>query len=234
MFRGRRGLIVALFVALNVAGVAAYLAFDLGALVREPERFVDMIENAGDLAPVAYLTAGTLAHFVFMNGPAVWAAPSLFSLPIAYALALAITLGGSFLAYALAWVFGHDAVQRHVPPRIRRFEERMERRPLTTLLILRALLWANPAVDVFIAMSNVSPVLYLLTSLSMLALTTAIQIAIGMAAAGGLEAAGRVPAWGWALLAVASVALFAGYRRWALRHARERRMDAADGPDGGA
>ena len=97
MFRGRRILIVALFVALNVAGAAAFFAFDLGALMREPQKFVDMIENAGDFKPIAFLTAGTLAHFLFLNGPAVWAAPSLFSLPVAYIYALVITLGGSFL-----------------------------------------------------------------------------------------------------------------------------------------
>lgn len=232
MFRGRRILIVALFVALNVAGATAFFAFDLGALIREPQKFVDMIENAGDFKPIAFLTAGTLAHFLFLNGPAVWAAPSLFSLPVAYVYALVITLGGSFLAYALAWVFGHDAVQQHVPARIRRFEDRMERRPLTTLLILRGLLWANPLVDVFIAMSNVSPLLYMAASIAMLALTTAIQLAIGVAAIQGLEAAGHVPIWGWASLAAAAILLFVAYRAWALRHGQARRAASAAGPGG--
>lgn len=228
MLKGRRLLIVALFVALNVAGVVAFLTFDLHLLAGEPERFIDMIEASGRLAPVVYLVTGTLAHFVFLNGPAVWAAPSLFSLPLAYAYALVITLGGSFLAYALAWAFGHEAVQARVPPRIRRFENRMEQRPFTTLLILRGLLWANPLVDVFIAVSNVSPVLYLGTSLVMLALTTAIQLALGTAAVEGFEAAGRVPLWGWAALSIAAVALFAGYRAWAISRRRARlRVEAA-------
>ncbi len=223
MPKGGRWQIIVLFVALNVAGAVLYFALDLGALFAEPDRFVEMIENSGELKPLAYLTAGTLAHFVFLNGPAVWAAPSLFNLPLAYAFGLVITLGGSFLAYALAWVFGHDAVQERVPPRIRRFEARMERRPLTTLLILRALLWANPLVDVFIAMSNVSPILYLGVSIVMLAITTMIQIAIGAAAVEGLEAAGDVPPEAWLALAAASVALFIGYRTWAIRRARSRR-----------
>jgi membrane protein DedA with SNARE-associated domain len=227
MFKGRRLLIVALFVALNIAGAVAFVAFDLRSLAAEPDRFVDMIAASGRLAPAFYLVSGTLAHFVFLNGPAVWAAPSIFSLPLAYAYALVITLGGSFLAYALAWAFGHDAVQDHVPPRIRRFEDRMEQRPLTTLLILRGLLWANPLVDVFIAVSNVSPVLYLGTSLVMLAVTTAIQIAIGMAAVEGFEAAGQVPLWAWAALAAAALALFAGYRAWAIGRRRTRRAAEA-------
>jgi membrane protein DedA with SNARE-associated domain len=237
MFKGRRLLIVALFVALNIAGVVAFVAFDLRSLTAEPERFVDMIEASGRLAPAFYIVSGTLANFVFLNGPAVWAAPSLFSLPLAYAYALVITLGGSFLAYALAWLFGHDAVQRHVPPQVRRFENRMEQRPLTTLLILRGLLWANPLVDVFIAVSNVSPVLYLGTSIVMLALTTGIQIAIGMAAVEGFEAAGQVPLWAWAGLAAAAVGLFAAYRAWAIakrrarRHAEALRGDTAEAVD---
>ncbi len=230
MPKGGRWQIIALFVALNVAGAILFFAFDLGALFAEPDRFVDMIENAGDLKPLAYVTAGTLAHFVLLNGPAVWAAPSLFGLPLAYAYGLVITLGGSFLAYALAWVFGHDAVQRHVPPRIRRFEERMERRPLTTLILLRVLLWANPLVDVFIAMSNVSPILYLGVSLVMLAITTAIQVAIGAAAAEGLEAAGTVPPEAWLALAATALALFIAYRTFALRQSRRRARDETPRP----
>lgn len=223
MYKGRRLLIVALFVALNTAGVVAFFAFDLQSLGGERERFVETIAASGRLAPVAYLVTGTLAHFVFLNGPAAWAAPSLFSLPLAYFYALVVTLGGSFLAYALAWLFGHDAVQRRVPPRIRRFENRMERRPLTTLLLLRGLLWANPLVDVFIAVSNVSPVLYLGTSLVMLSVTTAIQIAIGVAAIEGFAVAERAPVWAWALLGSAAVALFMGYRAWAIRTRQARR-----------
>jgi len=220
MPKGGRWQIIALFVALNVAGASLYFVLDLGTLFDRPERFVEMIEEAGSLKPFVYVTAGTLAHFVFLNGPAVWSAPSLFGWPLAYAYGLVITLGGSFLAYALAWVFGHDAVQRHVPPRIRRFEERMERRPLTTLIVLRALLWANPLVDVFIAISNVSPILYLGVSLVMLALTTAIQVAIGMAASEGLEAANGVPLEGWIALAAAAVLLFVAYRTWVVRTRR--------------
>jgi len=223
MFKGRRLLIVALLVALNVAGVLAFFAFDLRALAAEPERFIETIAASGRLAPVAYLVTGTLAHFAFLNGPAVWTAPSLFSLPLAYAYALVVTLGGSFLAYALAWLFGHDAVQRHVPPLIRRFEDRMEQRPLTTLLLLRGLLWANPLVDVFIAVSNVSSVLYLGTSLVMLSLTTAIQVAIGVAAIEGFEVAEGVPVWAWTALTAAALGLFGGYRTWAIRRRRARR-----------
>lgn len=229
MPRGVRWQIIALFVVLNVAGAVLFFAFDLGALFAEPERFVELIERSGDLKPLAYVAAGTLAHFVLLNGPAVWAAPTLFGLPLAYAYGLVITLGGSFLAYALAWVFGHDAVQRHVPPRIRRFEERMEQRPLTTLLILRGLLWANPLVDVFIAISNVSPILYLGVSLVMLPLTTAIQVGIGIAAVDGMEAARGVPLGAWVALAAAAVLVFVGYRKWALRRGRERReIDAGE------
>lgn len=227
MPRGGRLHIIVLFVVLNVAGVSLFLVFDLGRLMNDPERFVEMIERSGELKPLTYVAAGTLAHFVFLNGPAVWAAPSLFGWPLAYAYGLVVTVGGSFLAYALALVFGHDAVQRRVPPRIRRFEERMERRPLTTLILLRAALWANPLVDVFIAMSNVSPILYLGVSLVMLALSTAIQVGIGMAAVEGLDAAGRVPTLAWVALGVGAAVLFASYRLWALRQARLRRASAA-------
>lgn len=227
MPKGVRWQIVVLFAALNVAGIALYFTFDLGALLAEPERFVELIESSGDLKPAAYVMAGTLAHFVFLNGPAVWAAPTLFDWRLAYVYGLAITLGGSFLAFSLAWVFGHDAVQRHVPPRIRRFEERMELRPLTTLILLRALLWANPLVDVFIAMSNVSPILYLGVSIVMLALTTAIQVGIGMAAVEGIDAAERVPLEAWIALGVGALVLFLTYRVWAIRQARARRARQA-------
>jgi membrane protein DedA with SNARE-associated domain len=228
MARSVRWQIIALFIAINVAGAILFFAFDLGALFASPERFIDMMEDAGDLKPFAYVAAGTLAHFVMLNGPAVWAAPALFGWPIAYLYALVITLGGSFLAYALAWVFGHEAVQQHVPPRIRRFEERVEEHPVTTMLILRIVLWANPLVDVFIAMSNVSPILYLGVSLVMLALTTAIQVGIGMAAIEGMEAAERVPPEAWVCLAGAALLLFIGYRRWALQRAAARRRAAAE------
>jgi len=231
MPRGGRLHIIVLFVALNVAGVVLFFAFDLGRLFTEPERFVEFIESSGNLRPFAYVAAGTLAHFVLMNGPAVWAAPSLFGWPLAYAYGLVITLGGSFLAYALAWVFGHDAVQRHMPPRIRRLEERMERRPLTTLILLRATLWANPLVDVFIAMSNVSPILYLGVSLVMLTLTTAIQVGIGMAAVEGLDAAEQVPLEGWIALGIGAVLLFVVYRAWALRQGRARRARESEDRD---
>jgi uncharacterized membrane protein YdjX (TVP38/TMEM64 family) len=176
----------------------------LGAL-GDREAMRATIAQAGMWAPLLFVGLALGLFAAFMLAPLVWAATAVWPLPLAFAYSFAAALFASVITYAGARWLGQDWTQDRVPASIRRWEERLRGRPFSTIFALRILLWANPLIDVFAAVSRMPVRTYLLASIIGLLPPTVFQIALG---AGGITIAGHLPWWGWAL--GAAVALGGG------------------------
>jgi len=189
-----------LYIAASVAAVVALL-WATGVLSEwsDAERLHSLVEQAGPFGPIVFIFVSMLLFTVFLLGPPVWASGAIWPLPLAILYSTAAAIAGSVLSYGFARLLGQSWAQERIPDKLRRYEERLEARPFLTVLILRLLLWANPFVDLLVGVSRVSVSSYLLATIVGLIPTTAIQVFIGMK---GIEIAGDIPAWLWALLFV--------------------------------
>jgi len=198
-----------------VASLVASVALVLWAsggwdLLTNQEALRVAVEDSGVWAPLVYLALCGAAFATFLLSGPVWVSPFLWDWPIAFAYSYAACVLASITTYALARAFGHDWVQARVPPGLRSYEARLENRPLVTVLLLRLLLWANPLVDMLLAVSQVPLRSYLTATLLGLLPTTAFQVWLGVA---GLGLAADLPVWVWVLGAVGLAVFFAIRRR---------------------
>ena len=122
----------------------------------------------------------------------MWVSTSLFGWALAFVYSYVAACLGSFIAYEIGRRLGRDWAQQHVPERVRSYQDRIAERPIATVLLLRTLLWANPAVDLFLAVSPIGRRQYLFGTLVGLVATTVFQMLLG---AGGIEVIKRVPQW---------------------------------------
>jgi len=176
----------------------------------DAERIQELVAEAGPFGPLVFILVAMLLFTVFLLGPPVWASGAIWPLPLAILYSFVASLAASLLTYGFARLLGQSWAQKHVPDKLRRYEDRLEARPTLTVLLLRILLWANPFVDLLVGVSRVSFSAYLLGTLIGLAPTTAFQVILGKK---GIELAAEAPSWLWGLLlAAALLGLLA--RRW--------------------
>ncbi len=203
---------------LAVVAALLVLAWRSGvfAILSQPEAIRTTIAQAGMWAPLVFVALGMGMFAALMLAPLVWAATAVWPLPLAYAYSFGLTLFASVLTYGIAGRLGQDWGQDRVPAAIQRWEARLRTHPFSTIFALRILLWANPLIDVFAAVSRVPTRTYLLATVLGLVPTTAFQILLG---AGGITVAGHLPWWGWGLVAVTLLAGALLYRKLRARRA---------------
>lgn len=205
---------------LALIALAAVLVWWSGVLgdLADPELLRARVAAAGAWGPLLFVGMAVALFAVFMLAPAIWAAPLLWPLPEALTYSLIAALAGSVGTYWLTRQLGRQWARRRIPPRVRRWEERLEARPLATVVVLRLLLWANPLVDMLIAVNPMPVRTYMLGTCVGLVPPTAFHVALG---AGGGMAIGLLPWWAWALAAGLLAVGIAAYRI-----AKVRRVDA--------
>ncbi|MGH7805759.1 MAG: TVP38/TMEM64 family protein [Candidatus Binatia bacterium] len=199
---------------------AAVVAVVVGALalwwsgwaseLGDPERIRSFVADAGMLGPVVFVLVMPVFSWAFLLYPAVWAAVALWPLPIAYAACLAGCILACTLTYLVALRVGSEWAELRTPASIRAYQERLAARPFATIVILRTLFWANPFVDLLIALCRVPFRSYLVATAIGLAPHTLLYVLI---AGGALQATKSLPLWAWGLVAVAvGAALFVHLR----------------------
>jgi uncharacterized membrane protein YdjX (TVP38/TMEM64 family) len=191
---------------LILAAVAALLAIAWGSGALEaatgPATIQVRIAQAGLWGPFLFIALAVGMFALFMLSPAVWAAAAVWPLPLAFSYSFVAALLASVITYVAARKLGEDWAQDRVPASIQRWEERVRAHPFSTIIVLRILLWANPLVDLFAAVSRVPTRTYLLATVVGLVPTTAFQLLLGV---GGTTIAGHLSWWGWALAAAVLV-----------------------------
>jgi len=213
---------------LVVALLVVAWRLDILALFADPERMRDMLLAQGSTGYVIFVAA--FAVFQALGIPQmafVVGASYVWPKPIAFALSLAGALGASSLGFGFARYVARDWVAARIPPRFRRFDEKIAQRAFSTVFVVRLIFWGNPLWHLFFGISR-------LTFRDYIFATTVAYVPI---LAGGVWASGYAidflraqPVSTWAPVAVAVVAAAIGFRVWRsrVRKREEAREEASD------
>ncbi|MBW2289564.1 MAG: TVP38/TMEM64 family protein [Deltaproteobacteria bacterium] len=142
------------------------------------EQMAALLDRAGPLGPILFIALIVALFPVFLIGPPIWASLALWPAPLAILYSSIGCFTASVIFYALARSFGQEWAQPRIPDKIRKYEDRLVEHPFRTIVVMRLLIWANPAVDLLIGVSRVRPRDYLLATAVGLLPSTAAQILI--------------------------------------------------------
>jgi uncharacterized membrane protein YdjX (TVP38/TMEM64 family) len=216
-----RGIVILAVVLVLAAGAWATGLLDR---LQDVDAIRATIEAAGAWGPVLYIAVAMASFAVFLLSFPVWAATVIWPLPEAFAYSFIASLLGSVLTYGLTFALGRTWARERVPQSLAAWEARLEARPFVALVTLRFLLWANPLVDMLLAVSRVPPRTYLLGTAVGLLWPTAFQVGVGAGGGAAIAWLGTMdlPWWQWVLLsgAVAGVGLV-GVRLRRVRRVRQ-------------
>ena len=168
------------------------------------EHMAALLDRSGPLGPILFIALIVALFPIFLIGPPVWASLALWPAPLAILYSSVGCFAASVIFYALARSFGQEWAQPRIPGKIRKYEERLVEHPFRTIVVMRLLIWANPAVDLLIGVSRVHPRDYLLATAVGLLPSTAAQILI---VGTGLGMALELPKAVWITLGIAIGAL---------------------------
>lgn len=195
-----RGIVILAGVLLLAAGAWATGLLDQ---LQDVDAIRATIKAAGVWGPVLYIAVAMASFTVFLLSFPVWAATAIWPLPEVFAYSFIASLLGSVLTYGLTFALGRSWARERVPQSLAVWEARLEARPFVALVTLRFLLWANPLVDMLLAVSRVPTRSYLIGTAVGLLWPTAFQVGIGAGGGAAIAWLGamELPWWQWALLA---------------------------------
>jgi len=105
---------------------------------------------------IAFIGAYTVLQPFGVPGTVfVWAAPLIWSWPVAFALSMTGTMAASIVGFSFARFIARDWVAERIPARFRKYDEALARRGFVTVLSLRFLLWMPPMLHAFFGVSKV-------------------------------------------------------------------------------
>lgn len=190
-----------------------YLLFsDAWQYLTNTEWLRQQVEQAGWLGPLVYFLLMLITFPFFAAGPVVWVSAAIWPIPLAilYASIGSVLCGCIF--FLLARALGRDSLATRIPAKVLAYEEKLEAHPWRTVIVLRVLLWVNPAVDALIGLSRISTSTYLLATTAALVPLTAIHVLVVSV---GVDAITSLPSWVIVLAAVViiSIATFLVVRR---------------------
>jgi uncharacterized membrane protein YdjX (TVP38/TMEM64 family) len=168
---------IALVLLLVVAAIAIVTSGRVDEFANA-EQMAALLDRAGPLGPILFIALIVALFPVFLIGPPIWASLALWPAPLAILYSSIGCFTASVIFYALARSFGQEWAQPRIPDKIRKYEDRLVEHPFRTIVVMRLLIWANPAVDLLIGVSRVRPRDYLLATAVGLLPSTAAQILI--------------------------------------------------------
>lgn len=145
---------IAALLAVIVIGLWAY-ASDAGDFL-EVDRFVALLRGLGIWGPVLYVALFALLEpfgvfgIVFVApGSLVWSWGTLFFLSWLGAI------GAGIVGFTFARSIGRDFVSRHLPERLRHFDERLATHGLRTTILIRLIFFLMPPAHWVLGLSQV-------------------------------------------------------------------------------
>lgn len=213
-------------IVFGVVALAAGYAVWSGGLLEyaSPERVRATVASAGAAGPLIFIAMLVPLNLIFLAGPPIWLSATLWPAPLAILYSALGAVLASFGAYAMARYFGREWARAKIPQNLRRFEERLERRPIRIVATMRVMFWLNPGIDLLIAVSRVRARDYLIATVLALVPFTALRVLIGQK---GIEAALNAAPWFWPTV-IAVVIAVAGLRWYQVRSRRDAIEAAAE------
>jgi uncharacterized membrane protein YdjX (TVP38/TMEM64 family) len=143
-----------------VLGVIAalVLAQRLGVLEHfaDPARLRLTLLDLGPRGYVAFVVAYALLQPFGVPGTVfIIAAPLIWPWPVAFALSMTGTMAASVVGFSFARFVARDWVSTMIPERFRKYEDALARRELSTVFLLRLVLWMPPLLHAFFGVSRV-------------------------------------------------------------------------------
>ena len=146
---------VALLMAAGLALAAAQL-LGLFDLLWDGERLSELLLGLGGWGYLLYVLSFALLEPFFVPGVLFVVPAALVWEPrVAFSLSLLGSIGAGAIGFGFARFLARDWVSRRIPQRLHRWDERLERRGLQTVILVRLLLFLMPPAHWALGISRV-------------------------------------------------------------------------------
>ncbi len=192
-----RGSWLKIALAALVAGLVAWI-YASGAYERfDPATMRVWFREAGPWGGLLFVAAYSVLQPFGVNGLVfLLSAPLVWSPTEAFLLNWAGTVGTGVFAFAGARFIGRAWIQKRLPPRIRRFDDRLASRGFRTVLLLRLIFYTTPTVQWALGVSRVQVGPFLTGTVLGVAPFTLVMTLVGVRVAAWLEKH-PVSTWPW-------------------------------------
>lgn len=144
--------------AVLVVAVILVVAQQLGVFHRfaDPAGVKRALVELGPWGYVAFIAAyAALQPFGFPGSVFIWAAPLIWSWPVAFVLSMVGTMAASVVGFLFARFVARDWVAARIPARFRRYDDALGQRAFATVFVLRLVFWMPPPLHAFFGVSQV-------------------------------------------------------------------------------
>ncbi|MCH2173005.1 VTT domain-containing protein [Myxococcota bacterium] len=136
--------------------IAALYSTGLLELAGNPERARAILEGLGIWAPVLYVLAFSLLEPFFVPGLAFIIPGALvFPFPELFVLSWLGSIGAGIVGFGFARFMGRDFVDKRLPPRFRKYDQRLASHGLQTVILVRLTLFLTPPAHWLLGLSQV-------------------------------------------------------------------------------
>ncbi len=150
----RRARIAAVVLAVAIVVVAQRLG--VLHLTSEPARLKQALLELGPWGYAAFLGAYTVLQPFGVPGTVfVFAAPLIWTWPVAFALSMVGSLAASVVGFSFARFVARDWIATVVPARFHAYDEALARRAFLTVFMLRLIFWMPQVLHTFLGISRV-------------------------------------------------------------------------------
>lgn len=151
-----RGSVLKIAFAGAIAALIAWVYVSGAYEQVEPATMRDWIRRAGPWGGLLFIASYSCLQPFGLNGLVfLLSAPLIWSPTEAFFLNWAGTVGTGLFSYAGARFMMRDWLQKRLPPRVRRFDDRLLTRGFRTVLLLRLIFYTTPSVQWALGASRV-------------------------------------------------------------------------------
>jgi len=143
-------------IALVLLTLGAAWYFGVFSRVAEPRLLARTLVDMGAWGYFAFILAYTVLQPFGVPGTIfIVAAPLIWPWQTAFALSMVGTMSASVVGFSFARFVAKDWVAAHVPAKLRRYDNALERNAFQTVVVLRLVLWMPQVLHAFFGVSKV-------------------------------------------------------------------------------
>ena len=192
-----RGSLLKIALAALVAAFVAWVYVSGAYEQFDPATMRDWVRAAGPWGGLLFVLSYSCLQPFGLNGLVfLLSAPLIWSPTEAFFLNWAGTVGTGLFSYAGARFFVRDWLQARLPPRVRRFDERLQTHGFRTVFLLRLVFYTTPSVQWALGVSRVRFFPFLMATILGVAPFTLGTTLVGVRVAAWIEEH-PVATWPW-------------------------------------